>query len=367
MNFKEESTNLDLLRSLAVLYVLGFHLYLFFAQNHYTERVQVGQIRLWAIGHWGVLIFFVHTCLVLMFSLERLGLRHGDRGVYLPFLIQRAFRIFPLAILVVVLTIGLGLPGTLADGHFAQVHLSPVGIAANLLLLQNVFHVQPITAPMWSLPYEVEMYLLLPLIFIAVRAARGVLLPLLLWGSTALAAVFLYNMTAPTSEHSGLAAGFPDLLIYAPCFLAGVAGYQFAKERHLRLPAAFWPVLVAVVSAAYLARPSYKMGWACCLALGCAVPQFKELSSPWLRRPCQLIARYSYGIYLTHFVLIWLGFQALGFLPMWSRCVVFAVTATVIPVVLYHALEKPMIRLGKRIATPGAPLTGLPLPAPAGR
>jgi hypothetical protein len=65
---RADSGNLDLLRSFAVLCVLVFHLLLFFGHG----RVPHGA---GSLGHWGVLVFFVHTSIVLMASIERLQRR----------------------------------------------------------------------------------------------------------------------------------------------------------------------------------------------------------------------------------------------------------------------------------------------------
>src|SRR5579871_3205611 len=120
MEVDRESANLDLLRSMAVLFVLGFHLFLFFHENHYIERTEVLKFHLWQIGHWGVLVFFVHTCLVLMFSLERQQDRAPGASLFQSFMIQRAFRILPLSIFIVLLAGALHIPGTVKDGRFIQ-------------------------------------------------------------------------------------------------------------------------------------------------------------------------------------------------------------------------------------------------------
>jgi peptidoglycan/LPS O-acetylase OafA/YrhL len=74
MNARSESTNLDFFRSCAILFVILFHLLLYFP---HTSTLH-GHLNLMPIGHFGVLIFFVHTSLVLLFSLERQ--ESGARG-----------------------------------------------------------------------------------------------------------------------------------------------------------------------------------------------------------------------------------------------------------------------------------------------
>jgi peptidoglycan/LPS O-acetylase OafA/YrhL len=85
--------NLDLLRACAVLFVLADH-----------TLFSLGVRRIWAsdmewLGRLGVLFFFVHTCCVLMSSLER----HKGQGLVWRFFVRRAFRIYPLSIVAVLL------------------------------------------------------------------------------------------------------------------------------------------------------------------------------------------------------------------------------------------------------------------------
>ena len=119
MKTDAESPNLDLLRALAVLFVLVFHVLLFF------QRTVVGPVNLHSIGQWGVLLFFVHTSLVLMFSLERQENRSSDDRWLLPiFYLRRCFRIFPLSLTVVLATFLFHWPGwdfaQRRQFHFAQ-------------------------------------------------------------------------------------------------------------------------------------------------------------------------------------------------------------------------------------------------------
>jgi peptidoglycan/LPS O-acetylase OafA/YrhL len=91
--------------------------------------------------------------------------------------------------------------------------------------------------------------------------------------------------------------------------------------------------------------------WAVCLAFGVGAPFFTQISSPWLTIPSHLIAKYSYGIYLTHFFCIWLAFDRLHYvLPRIVRLPLFAALVTLLPILLFHFLEEPMMLFGKRVA-----------------
>src|SRR5436309_1935082 len=97
----KDSANLDLLRATAVVLVAVFHALLY--AGHLTRE----------IGEFGVLLFFVHTSLVLMFSLERQQLDYPTAPIFLTFMVRRCFRVYPLSVLVVASFFILHLP--LAD------------------------------------------------------------------------------------------------------------------------------------------------------------------------------------------------------------------------------------------------------------
>ena len=82
-----ESANLHFLRTTAVLLVFTFHVLAFFGLTHAGGPVQ-------QFGQWGVLLFFVHTSLVLMLSLERQAAQNHRRP-YWVFIARRCFRLFP--------------------------------------------------------------------------------------------------------------------------------------------------------------------------------------------------------------------------------------------------------------------------------
>jgi peptidoglycan/LPS O-acetylase OafA/YrhL len=90
--------------------------------------------------------------------------------------------------------------------------------------------------------------------------------------------------------------------------------------------------------------------FAACLTLGLLAPRFAQISTRWLVKASQTVAKYSYGIYLTHFFAIWLAMQEMSHLPKIYRFFVLVVLSAGLPVVFYNGIEEPMIRLGKRVA-----------------
>lgn len=162
---KWENPNLDLLRTVAVLLVFVHHLL------EYFGILRAGG---WGIhlGAWGVLLFFVHTSFVLMLSLERQSGRQYS-APYRVFLVRRVFRLFPLSVLVVAIVCLSRMPvGDFGNHQFVAAHFDAKTVLSNLFLVQNLTHTDSVVATLWTLPYEIQMYLVLPVLFlVAIRFA----------------------------------------------------------------------------------------------------------------------------------------------------------------------------------------------------
>ena len=333
--------NLDFLRAIAVLVVLVSHL------AYFAGFMDFGHFKLNWLGVIGVYFFFVHTCFVLMLSLERQYKGQGAFQLFGTFMVRRIFRIYPLSIAAIFLILVFRIPqAELHPGHFIGASTDFKRIASNLLLIQGPG--RSLISVMWSLPYEMGMYLFLPWLFLFLRPNRLLGRVAAIWSFAVLvAASFLNYVGWPIRD---------DFIAYVPCFIPGVIAYQLQRTRRGKLPAFMWPCLVLLVIPLYLYKQNViadfrVKSWILCLTIGLAVPFFAQISNRWITTPTHLIAKYSYGIYLTHTFCIWFAFEKLhGVLPRIARCGLFVGLATGLPVVFYHLLEEPMIRVGKRVA-----------------
>lgn len=333
----DRSPNLDVLRTLAVSFVVVSHLLID------QSLARIGHYHSQALGTLGVMMFFVHTCLVLMRSLARQDVSGTRRALALSFLAGRVFRIYPLSIAVVLLLASLGWGP----------HLAPPALMSNVFLVQNLSGSPSITPVLWSLPFEVQMYLFLPALYWwtgagAWRAWRRVLA---LWGVCVLVigACRWYGINA-------------DLVKFFPCFLPGVLAYC-VRSAPLQWPAG---VLFGAVGAAAIAYPllvglgasATVLAWGLCLGLGALIPACADVTAPWLKAGAGIVARYSYGVYLVHVTVLDIAFHRLKGMSPPLDWLLFAGGVVALSYAAHHMIEKPGIDLGRRVVVRMAMLRG---------
>jgi peptidoglycan/LPS O-acetylase OafA/YrhL len=332
------SANLDLLRAIAVLLVLAQHL---------CKRMSIDRFAGMPTSSWGlfgVLLFFVHTCLVLMYSMERRPLTGWS--LLKNFATRRLFRIYPLSILAVVTALALHLESDINGIHGLSRGTFPgiTSVASNLLLIQNLTYAKSIVNVLWSLPFELQMYALLPLFFLWIHK-KGTCSTRLFW---LLLAIWIVSVAAAIAQPRIHGLGRLSILAFIPNFLPGVIAYTLPHRP--RFASFLWPLLILSLVAAFAARPSFSTGWVLCLLLGLMIPFFGEIQFHWLRWISNRIATYSYGIYLSHQFCLWIAFGPLASHTPALRICVLVGMLVALPVLLYHGIEKPMIKIGVRLA-----------------
>jgi len=325
-----ELANLDILRSVAVLLVVA---------AHFLMYSQIAASRVSALAPWmgltGVCLFFVHTCMVLMFSLERDP--HSGR-----FYLRRVFRLFPLWLIVLAAVVLLRVPVAPSFApHFGYVVPSGAELLANTTMTMNLWFGARLVGASWSLPIEAQMYLLLPLLFFFICSTRA------LWVLLAVDALAIVSVWAVLGYRSVPAA---TLATCIPYFLPGVMAYALTKRVRPNLPPWAFPVFLAGLVAGHLRFGTPFRSAFFCLSIGLALPFFRQISWRPVVRAAHLIARYSYGIYLCHIPAICVGIYYLRTHSLPVRLAGGLITFVVLPVALYHGVEAPMIRLGSKLS-----------------
>ena len=347
-----DSSVLDFLRAIAVSLVLV---------DHITEIGPLQSVRWIAqrLGWIGVMLFFVHTSLVLMFSLQRT--RASGTSLLEHFYVRRAFRIYPLAAVVILAIVAFQLPVANVGWHLESFSFATV--TANLLLVQNLFYIPNVLGPLWSLPLEVQMYAVLPFLFwIVGRGTR-------LGRAIALVGVFiaLAFIQARITERG-------NVLQFAPCFMGGIIAFCLTKRRAAVWPFWTWAIALAVVVIAYLAVARLWTGtepmvlsWALGLVVGTLAPNVSETKSQVIRHSSALVAKYSYGIYLTHMPALWIAFARV-FPSNYGAAILLGLVLTAFfSFSAYHLVESPCIGIGSHVAKRflDAPSASAPSAAPA--
>jgi peptidoglycan/LPS O-acetylase OafA/YrhL len=330
-----QSSVLDFLRAQAVCLVVA---------DHVLEATTSGGMRWFAqrLGWLGVMLFFVHTSLVLMFSMERTP----ERGVSMlrHFYIRRFFRIYPLSILVILVIVAFHIP--VGSARFRLADMSLPTVLANVLLIQNLVYAPVVLGPLWSLPLEIQMYVVLPFLFWVVDQGRRLDRATAIW----LACVGLALVQPHISDRANLAQ-------FAPCFTSGVIAFCLSKRRQAAWPFWLWVVSLNIVLLAFyvLAFPfgnatPMALSWFVAFAVGWLIPNYADTTSTLLKRISATIARYSYGIYLTHSIALWVGFVVLREEPVAVRILASAGLIGVLPILAYHLVEAPGITFGAQLA-----------------
>jgi peptidoglycan/LPS O-acetylase OafA/YrhL len=311
---------------------------------------------LWAFASTGVDLFFVISGFVFAPYLA------GRPMPLVAFFLRRLFRMYPLYLCALLVYVALKPAG--AD---AWVHVPTHLLMAHTL--QSVAIASYYNPAFWSLPPELEFYLLLPLL---APLCRRIGLGALLAGALAM---HLLLVALADPAHPGVTARAlatvhaPGLLIE---FLLGALAWHLAP-RLTSLWQRGWLMALAALSLALallmfgLQRPGASLatghaalwlggnvglaaavGYTLLLAALAGAPLFR--APHWLPL-CQWAGRLSYGTYLFHNAAPqWLGYLAPGWsgLPALSA----SLALTLLVAWLAHLLiEAPARRLGRRLAT----------------
>jgi peptidoglycan/LPS O-acetylase OafA/YrhL len=219
----------------------------------------------------------------------------------------------------------------------------PLGAAelwSNLLLVQTFTGFRSWPTPLWTLPYELLMYLFLPALFVFARRSISRML------TVYLAALALAAGLWATSI-------YPIFIGFTPCFLAGALAYFLSiRTQPFVGPWVLFSVVgIGVALIAWCGLSDFKympLFWLLCLSTGIVISLCREITFRPLVAGAATVARYSYGIYLTHITAM--GLTLMGDGAWYWRVMAFAALQAALAITAYRLIEAPGMRYGAKLA-----------------
>lgn len=344
LSMADQDLGIEILRGIAAWLVMAVH----------YAHMLTAYPGLWGFASTGVDLFFVLSGYVFAPYLFGKPLRMA------PHLIRRFFRLYPLYLCALLLYAGLRLPAATAWDYLG-VHLV-LGHTLSSMEVANFYN-----PAFWSLPPEVEYYLLLPLLAWAATRLRFV------WILVLAAAMHLLLVAAASPAEQGISARaiatvhVPGLLIE---FMLGSWAYALAqreaggREALLRLGLGLLVLTgMGTIYASYIASyngtvrtvPTWiggniglgaAFGYALVVSV-VASPQCQAVvrCTPWLVFMGQL----SYGVYLFHNAAPQILARILPAVSGGAAVLLCVVITLLMAFVAHHAIETPMRNLGRRL------------------
>jgi len=316
--------NLDLLRSIAIMLVVISHIPIKFPYFLPYEL----------LGLLGVMIFFVHTSFVLMKSLNSIDYKKKFE-LFFKFYIQRIFRIYPLSIFAVLIFFTISY-------HFLN-SFNLKDFLSNIFLIQNITQSSSNPPVLWSLPYEVQMYLFLPLIFFFTRNNIKKIITLYIF--TIIIVLIFKNFDKNKSYY--------DLIHFFPCFLTGVISYALFRKNYKKISITYLItyLLISIILFPFLFTKNISknlLSTIFCLPLSILISFTQEIRFKIINSITKNIAKYSYCIYLFHLlaIKIFIDWQ----IKNWFKIPIIITAMVVFCYIIYNLIEKPGIKLGKKLS-----------------
>ena len=322
--------NFNILRSIAVLLVVLSHIPVINFPEIYAK---------YSLGLIGVFIFFVHTSFVLMLSLKRIIIRNNFIYTVLTFYIQRIFRIYPLSIFSVIIFFGV---------YFIRTDsFNLPQFIYNIFLIQNLTQDNSLPEILWSLPYEVQMYILLPLIFFYTKYKDPKKKIIFLW---ILLIIFLLLLKYYKFQY------LYDIFHFFPIFFSGIFGYACYEKNNTKISHGYLFLYIFLIIIIYPILVKAKLsenllGVIFFSPLGWLIAKSRDNNINFINIICKKIANYSYSIYLFHLLFINIFFKYLN-IPVHNffKLLLFFLTMFIFSHIAYNFFEKPLIKIGKKIS-----------------
>jgi peptidoglycan/LPS O-acetylase OafA/YrhL len=341
---------LDAGRTLAVIGVIAVHL------APWMVASPVWLDTLANLGQYGVQCFFVISAITISASLQLDAQRLcGTREVLRNFYVRRFARIAPLYYLAIIGYTAVDHVLRLMHGHIQMPHdFSDVIFNVIFIHAWVPSAIDSVVPGGWSIGVEMFFYLIAPALVFICRTTRGLIAVSIL---TALFAVSCWYVGACDGGPACAVVNneffyfWPPMQL--PCFIVGLWTWHLAKDyltgaKVLPLRACGWLVAggLVMVAALFLAGTGRGMAHAVAPTFAAAAAAAlmlvsTRIASRTLQAPALvMLGRYSFGIYVWHFIAILgvravLRIDAVGNFAEYHGALVFAVSMVVATVAAY--------------------------------
>lgn len=339
---------IDAVRGIAALLVFTMHLTDFNLPQYHD--VTHGYLRLGTIG---VAAFFLVSGFVIPMTLERSGQRR--------FWISRIFRLYPLYLVVLVVSLACGLAGLWPWSMATGGNLTTT-LLLHLPIAQSIAGAPNLVGGSWTLFIELVFYTLFSLAALIGLGKRHVVLAIL--ANLAVLALVVIGLLLDRR----IPLGYPCLLL---CSFTGVVFYRhFRGETSNRVLAGSVGAALATTTVAFWYNYARFSGgeFSFLCAWGSWMTAFGLFGGGYLlrrrRMPNTLVwlGTISYSVYLAHDLIIFNAISLLG--AGWWNLILVPVLVLPLAWCAHVWIEQPGIRLGKWLAR--APQHGDSVVAPQG-
>jgi len=327
--------NFNLIRVIAASLVLWTHAF-GFTGNGQAELLKANFNI--SFGSWAVDIFFVLSGFLVAKSWDR------QKSVR-AFVWARALRIYPglwACILMCVALLGPAFTSLSLTTYLTHVDTLKFLLANGTLLLKGVFPSlpgvfggSPVNSPLWTLPYELRMYLVLLLLAWSGLLYRRAVLPVMV-----VLAFAIFSWAAIEGRHEDK---LPEYCRFIFCFFSGAWLYVRRESVQLR-PTTFFAVLMLLGLSLVMSSISWRL-----ILLTAATPYlaiFLAFVPAGPVRAYNALGDYSYGVYIygAPVQMSVLALAGGSMTPIanfaWSMCI-----ALVLAVASWHLLESRALQM----------------------
>ena len=347
----ESIESIQMFRGIAAFMVLLGHSMVngYFPSDHLLSKICLN-------GWMGVNIFFVISGFIIPYSMYKNNYVLGDFKI---FFIKRIVRIEPPYIVSIAMVLFLNYTNTITKWYKGPAYSIDWGNVMGHLGYLNAFTRKPwLNWAYWTLAIEFQYYIIIAILFPLLMSSNKKIMMASFFGL--LACFFIHIPGVYRMPFEPFLLGIPNgdsqdsgsqILLFLPFFLLGIAYFMYRVEK---VTTKEFMIMAGVATVLCFYRHGLVLSGICIVSL-IGIDYIKRVPKPLL-----WLGTISYSLYLTHYVLVsrflalYLRFTKQSVIIGWLVSIVGCLVAAYL---FYLLVEKPFIKLGKKVNYKHKPAT----------